>query len=98
MTALTHFYRSENKSKELQKLIDEEKANSQRFQDQINQLSGKMRSLRRDKEDAESEAETLLKKLKQAKAQIEDAEDTNTMLQAQISKLRTAARKPKVLS
>lgn len=79
------------------KQLEEEKSNSQRTQEQLNQLSGKMRSLRREKEDAEGEAESLQKKLKQSKAQTEDAEDTNAMLQAQISKMRAAARKPKVL-
>lgn len=62
----------------------------------MNQLSAKMKSLRREKEDAEGEAEMLTKKVKQAKAQAEEAEDTVTMLQAQISKLRAAARKPRV--
>lgn len=56
-----------------------------------------MRSLRREKEDAEGEAENLQKKLKQTKAQVEDAEETSTMLQMQISKLRAAARRPKVM-
>lgn len=59
----------------------------------MSQLSGKMKGLRREKEDAEGEAEGLLKKLKQAKAQTEDAEETSAMLQAQISKLRAAARR-----
>ena len=67
------------------------------MQDQLNQLNGKVKSLRRDKEDAESEAEGLQKKLKQAKMQIEDAEETSSMLQAQITKMRSAARRaPKV--
>lgn len=78
------------------KQLDEEKSNSQRLQEQVNQLSGKMRTLRREKEDAEGESEGNLKKLKQAKAAIEDGEDTISMLQAQISKLRAAARRPKV--
>ena len=62
----------------------------------MNQLNGKVKSLRRDKEDAEGEAEGLQKKLKQAKMQIEDAEETSAMLQAQIAKMRSAARRPKV--
>ncbi len=76
--------------------MDEEKGNAQRLQDQLNQLNGKMRSLRRDKENAENEAESYQKKLKQAKAQIEDAEDTSAMYLAQVNKLRAAARRPKV--
>ena len=55
-----------------------------------------MRTLRREKEAAEGESDSNLKKLKQAKAAIEDGEDTISMLQGQISKLRAAARKPKV--
>lgn len=89
--------RTDAKSRDFMKQLEEEKSNSQRLQEQLNQLSGKMRGLRREKEDAEGEAESFQKKLKQAKAQTEDAEDTNAMLQAQISKMRAAARKPKVL-
>lgn len=88
--------RSDTKSKDLLRQLEEEKGNSQRLQDQLNQLNGRVRSLRRDKEDAEGEAESLQKKLKQAKAAAEDAEETSSMLQAQINKLRAAARKPKV--
>ncbi len=89
-------HRTDAKSRDLGKQLEEEKSNSQRLQEQVNQLSGKMRSLRREKEDAEGETDGTLKKLKQAKAAIEDGEDTIGMLNAQISKLRAAARKPKV--
>jgi len=85
--------RSDNKSKEITRQLDDERSNGQRLQDQVNQLSAKIKSLRREKEDAESEAETLMKKLKQAKAMADDAEETSNMLQAQITKLRAAARK-----
>lgn len=85
--------RSDSKSKEFLRQLDDERSNGQRLQDQVNQLSSKIKSLRREKEDAESEAESLMKKLKQAKAMADDAEETSNMLQAQITKLRAAARK-----
>ena len=52
-----------------------------------------MRSFRRDKDEAESEAEGFLKKLKLAKAETEETKETCIMLQGQVSKLRAAARR-----
>lgn len=89
-------HRSDAKGKDLLRQLDEEKTTAQRNLDQVNQLNAKLKGLRRDKEDAEGEVETFQKKLKQAKAQIEDAEETSTMLQVQITKMRAAARRPKV--
>ena len=89
-------FRNDRKVKETQMLLEEEKSSAQRLQDQVNQLNTKLRNVRREKEDAEGEAEGLQKKLRQARSQLEEAEDNYTTLQAQINKLRAAARKPKV--
>ena len=73
--------------------MEEEKSNSQRLQEQLNQLNTKMRSVRRDKEDAESEVESMRSKVRQLRSQVEEAEENASSLQAQITKLRAASRK-----
>ena len=76
--------------------MEEEKSNAQRLQDQINSLNTKIRNLKRDKEEAESESEGLQRRLRQAKSALEDAEDQISTLQSQVAKSRGAGRKPKV--
>ena len=85
--------RSDRRSKEVTMLLEEEKSNGQRLQEQLNSLNTKLRSVRRDKEDAETEAETLKTKLRQMRSTLDDAEESNTTMQAQMSKLRAASRK-----
>lgn len=96
MKCFLDFNRNDRKVKESQMLLEEEKSSAQRLQDQVNQLNTKIRNLRREKEDAESEVETEKKKLRQIRSQLDEAEDTNTTLQAQMNKLRAASRKAKV--
>uniref|UniRef100_A0A1X7TE16 Myosin tail domain-containing protein n=1 Tax=Amphimedon queenslandica TaxID=400682 RepID=A0A1X7TE16_AMPQE len=62
---------------------------SQRLQDQVNSLNAKVRNLRRDKEDAESEVESIQKKLRQAKSQLEEAVEESSFLKAHMFKLRS---------
>lgn len=76
--------------------LEEEKSTSQRLQDSVNQLNNKVRSLRREKDDAESETEGVMKKLKAARAQIEELEEGNSDLQTQINRLKSSARKARV--
>ena len=47
-----------------------------------------MKSVKRDKEDAESEVDSLRSKLRQAKAALDDSEDQVAMLQSQLAKSR----------
>ena len=70
--------------------MEEEKGNSQRMQDQVNSLTSKMKSVKRDKEEAEGEVDNLRSKLRQAKAALDDSEDQVAMLQAQLSKARSS--------
>lgn len=79
--------------KEVTMLLEEEKTTSQRLQDQLNTANTKMRTLRRDKEDAEGEAETLKTKLRQMRSALDEAEENSSTLEAQLTRLRTAARK-----
>jgi chromosome segregation ATPase len=74
-------------------LLDEEKSNCQRFQDQVNALNSKVRSLKRDKEEVEGELETSKSRMRMLKSQLEEAEETSSSLQTQIIKLRTANRR-----
>ena len=60
---------------------------------QVNSLNSKVRALKRDKEEVEGELETSKSRLRQMRSQLEDAEESASTLQAQISKLRTANRK-----
>ncbi len=76
--------------------LEEEKSTSQRLQDNVNQLNNKIRTLRREKDDAEGETEGVTKKLKAARAQIEELEEGNSDLQTQINRLKTSARKARV--
>lgn len=87
---------SDRRAKEAQMLLDEEKANGARLQDQVNTLNTKMRSLRRDKEDAEGEVETAKAKVRKLQSALDEAEENNTTLQTQIAKMRTTARKARV--
>ena len=41
-------------------VLEEEKANSQRLQEQVNQLNTKTRNLRQEKEDVETEVESMI--------------------------------------
>ena len=91
------FFRSDRKAKELVSQMDEEKSNSQRLQDQINSLNTKIRNLKRDKEEAETETETYQRKLRQTKSSLDDAEEQISSLQSQMAKNRAGGRsKPKV--
>ena len=74
-------------------LLDEERSNCQRLQEQVNALNTKMRNLRRDKEDAEGEVESMRSKLRQMRSALDDAEESSSSLQAQMVKLRAASRK-----
>ncbi len=77
-------------------LLEEEKGTSARLQDQINSLNSKMRSVRRDKEDAEGEVEAAKAKSRKIQSALDDAEETVTTLQTQLTKARTSARKTRV--
>lgn len=77
--------------KESQLHLEEEKSNSQRLQDQVNSMTSKMKSVKRDKEDAENEVDNLRSKLRQAKSALDDAEDQIAMLQSQLAKSRSSA-------
>lgn len=74
-------------------LLEEEKGTSQRLQDQLNSANTKMRTLRRDKEDAEGEVETMKTKVRQLRSSLDEAEENSSNLEAQITRLRAAARK-----
>ncbi len=76
--------------------LEEEKSTSQRLQDSVNQLNNKIRALCREKDDAEGETEGVTKKLKAARAQIEELEEGNSDLQTQINRLKASARKARV--
>ena len=54
-------------------------------------MSSKLRASKRDKEEVESEVDTLRSKLRQAKSALEDSEEQVSTLQAQVSKLRSSA-------
>ena len=79
--------------------MEEEKSNAQHLQEQVNSLNSKIRTYKREKEDNESEIEGLQHKLRQAKAALDEAEQDNSTLTAQLSKLRGsgASRSKKVL-
>lgn len=83
----------DRRAKETQALLEEEKANSGRLQDQVNSLTSKIRALKRDKEDAEGEVEAMRSKMRQLRSSLEDAEENSSTLQAQITRMRSAARK-----
>lgn len=87
---------ADRRGKEIQLLLDEEKSNSQRLQEQVNTINTKMRALRRDKEEVEGELERLQSKNRQLRSALDEAEESASSLQAQVSKLRAAARKAKV--
>ena len=87
---------ADRRAKETQMVLEEEKANSQRLQDQVNQLNTKMRNLRREKEDIEAEAEGMRSKVRSLRSQVEEAEENASNLQTQITKLRAASRKARV--
>lgn len=76
--------------------LEEEKGTSQRFQDNVTQLNNKIRTLRREKDEAEGETEGVMKKLKAARSQIEELEEGNSDLQTQINRLKSSARKARV--
>lgn len=59
----------------------------------MNSLNAKVRTLKRDKEEVEGELETGKSRLRQLRAQLEEAEENASTLQAQITKLRSASRK-----
>ena len=88
---LSKITRSDSQVKELQRQLDIEKLSSHTLQDQTNMLKRKMKNLRRDKEEEEIVKKSLLQKFKQAKAEAEEADETCSMLRAQVSKLRKAA-------
>ncbi len=90
-------YRSDRKAKEIIVQMEEEKSNSQRLQDQLNSLNTKIRNLKRDKEEAETETETYQRKLRTTKSNLDDAEEQISTLQSQLAKNRAGGRsKPKV--
>ena len=60
---------------------------------QVNSLNSKVRNLKRDKEETEGELETSKSRMRQLRAQLEDAEESASSLQTQITKLRSANRK-----
>ncbi len=93
-----HVYpsRSDRKVKEITMQLEEEKASSQRFQDNVTQLNNKIRTLRREKDEAEGETEGVTKKLKAARSQIEELEEGNSDLQTQINRLKSSVRKARV--
>ena len=59
----------------------------------MNALNSKVRSLKRDKEETEGELETSKSRMRMLKSQLEEAEETASSLQTQITKLRTANRR-----
>lgn len=76
--------------------LEEEKSTSQRLQENVNQLNNKIRSVRREKDEAEGEAEAAMKKMKALRSQIDELEESNADLQSQINRLKASARKAKV--
>ena len=80
--------------------LEEERSSGQRLQDQVNSLNSKLRSVKRDKEDAENEVDTIRSKLRQAKSALDDSEEQVALLQSQLAKSRSggasSARKTKV--
>lgn len=85
--------RVDRRAKELTMLLEEEKSTSQRLQDQLNSTNTKMRTLRRDKEDAEGEVETMKTKVRQMRSALDEAEENSSNLEAQLTRMRAAARK-----
>ena len=76
--------------------LEDEKSTSQRLQENVNQLNNKIRTLRREKEETETEAETAMKKFKTVRLQVEELEENNSDLQSQLTRLKASARKAKV--
>merc|ERR1712087_465061 len=77
--------RSERRIKELTYQGDEDRKNHERMQGLIDQLQGKIKSYKKQIEDAEEIAALNLAKFRKAQQELEETEDRNKMADAQLA-------------
>ncbi len=73
-------------------LLEKEEGTSAQLQDQMNALNSKMRSVCRDKENAEGKAKAAIAKVHKLQSALDDAKETITTLRNQLAKIRTLTR------